>query len=182
MLPTAEHFALVVRPAKLGGMSSIRAAVAGALAVAGLWAGAAVANAEPTPAPAPPPAPKTTIEGNGTYQVGVDIAPGVYKSAGPIDGGACYWKRLNGDAMVDNGLTKKAPVVTIDPTDTTFRTSDCQTWQMTDCSQVDCKGPSGLPPGALGPLLSILGGQINPGATAPGPPPASAAPAPAPAG
>src|SRR5690349_5532415 len=84
--PTAEHFALVVRPAKLGGMSSIRAAVAGALAVAGLWAGAAVANAEPTPAPAPPPAPKTTIEGNGTYQVGVDIAPGVYKSAGPIDG------------------------------------------------------------------------------------------------
>lgn len=155
-------------------------AAAAILAVVGVWAPTGLASAEP--APAPPPAPKTTIDGDGTFKVGTDIVPGVYKSAGPIEGSACYWKRLSGNEMVDNGLTKKAPVVTIDPTDTTFTTNDCQQWQLTDCSQSACPKPSGMPPGALGPLLSILGGQINPGATAPGPSADAPAPGPAPAG
>src|ERR1700753_196473 len=60
--------------------------------------------APPSPAPAPPapaagqgPAPaaaKTTIDKDGVYNVGTDIVPGVYTSAGPVGNGVCYWKRL----------------------------------------------------------------------------------------
>jgi hypothetical protein len=173
--------------------STIKTSVATALALTGLWASAAIALAEPTePAPAPPAAPKTSIDADGTYKVGVDLVPGVYKSAGPIEGSACYWKRSNADKTIDNGLTKKAPIVTIEPTDTTFSTSDCQTWQLTDCSVSDCPAPRTIPNAAIGPLLSILGSQLNPGATVPpaGPPPSTASappvtgtgPAPGPAG
>jgi hypothetical protein len=157
----------------------MNASVAAALALTGLWASAAIALAEPT-TPSPPPGPKTSIDANGTYKVGTDLLPGVYKSAGPIDGGACYWKRSNAEnKMVDNGLTKKSPVVVIDPSDTSFTTSDCQTWQLTDCSQDVCPPPPGPPSAAIGPLLGLLGSQINPGAVAPGPPPSTTAPAPA---
>ncbi|PRC50086.1 hypothetical protein C6A85_71330, partial [Mycobacterium sp. ITM-2017-0098] len=100
-----------------------------------------MAQAQPAPPPPPPlpaesgPAPavpaeglKTTIDADGSYTVGTDIAPGVYQSAGPVDG-ACYWKRTAGDQLVDNALTKKPAFVQILPTDTTFTTSDCQAWQ-----------------------------------------------------
>jgi hypothetical protein len=155
-------------------MRSTKASVAAAITLVGMWASAGVAVAEPTPAPAPP-APKNTIDADGTYAVGADIAPGVYKSAGPVDGGACYWKRTSGEKMVDNGLTKRAPVVTIDPTDTSFTTNDCQTWQLTDCSQSVCPPPPGPPSGAIGPILSILGSQLGSAAGAPpaAPPPAA---------
>jgi len=155
--------------------STTKASVAAALAITGLWASAGTALAEPTP-PAPPPAPKTTIDADGTYKIGTDLVPGVYKSAGPIEGGACYWKRTSADKVVDNGLTKRAPVVVIDPSDTSFTTNDCQAWQLTDCSQAACPPPPGPPSGAIGPLLSILGSQLNPGATVP---PAAAPPTPA---
>ena len=84
--------------------------------------------------PGPPPGPSqgTAIDEDGTYAVGADIAPGVYQSAGPIDGGACYWKRTAGDELVDNALTKKPAVVHIEATDTSFTTSDCQSWQLTN--------------------------------------------------
>jgi len=38
-----------------------------------------------------PPGQKTTIDIDGTSQVGTDIVPGTYRSAGGID---CYWARL----------------------------------------------------------------------------------------
>jgi hypothetical protein len=156
---------------------SITVSVA-ALAFAATWASAGVAAADPTTAPA---GPKNSIDADGTYKVGVDIVPGVYSSAGPTQGGACYWKRTAGDKMADNGLTKKSPVVVIDPTDTTFTTHDCQSWKLTDCSQVTCPPPPGAVPN-LGPLMSILGSQINPGAQSGPPPSSSAAPAPGPTG
>lgn len=57
---------------------------AAAFAVAGLilagWAGSVgLAGADPEPAPTP----KTAIDSDGTYAVGIDIAPGTYSSAGP---------------------------------------------------------------------------------------------------
>ena len=75
------------------------AAAAALMALA--WAGSiglAVADpapAPPAPAPAPPAAPapghgatpapaKTTIDHDGVYNVGTDIVPGVYTSAGPV--------------------------------------------------------------------------------------------------
>jgi hypothetical protein len=137
--------------------------VGAALAVAG-WCTAGVAQADP--APAPPPAPKTTIDADGTYAVGKDIAPGVYSSAGPVGDGACYWKRANGSNIVDNALTKKPQVVQIDATDTTFTTNECQSWQLTDAPPPPPPGPGDLI-GQLGQLGQII--ARNPGS----PPPAT---------
>jgi hypothetical protein len=151
------------------------APVAARFAVAGLllagWAasaGVAGADPEPTPPPAPaaspgppPPGPKTTIDHDGTFAVGTDIAPGIYSSAGPVGDGACYWKRLgNPDGnLIDNALSKKPQVVQIDPTDKSFKTSGCQPWQLTP----DANPPANTPPpgvqGTLGILNGLLGGQ-----------------------
>lgn len=158
---------------KPGAAVAARGAVAGLL-LAG-WAasaGVAVADPEPTPSPAPaaspapspaPPSagPKTTIDHDGTFAVGTDIAPGIYSSAGPADNGTCYWKRLgNPDGnLIDNALSKKAQVVQIDPTDKSFKTSGCQPWQLTP----DATPPPNTPPagvqGTLGILNGLLGGQ-----------------------
>lgn len=107
---------------------------AAAFAVAGLilagWAGSVgLAGADPEPAPTP----KTAIDSDGTYAVGIDIAPGTYSSAGPVGDGTCYWKRMgNPDgALIDNALSKKPQVVTIEPTDKAFKTHGCQPWQNT---------------------------------------------------
>ena len=110
-----------------------RLAIAAAVLAAGWSVSAGAAYADPAPAP-PPPGPKTTFEGDGTYAVGTDIAPGVYQSAGPVEDGACYWKRVNGDDIVDNAMTKKPQIVQIDATDTSFTTNECQQWQKTDAA------------------------------------------------
>ena len=133
------------------------------------WAAAPPALAQPAPPTPPAPAPaetpaglNTTIEADGSYAVGTDIAPGSYQSAGPVDGGACYWKRTAGDELLDNALTKKPAFVQILPTDTTFSTSDCQTWQLTDAPPPPQPGP--------GDLLGELTGLIGSGFFSAGPP------------
>ena len=142
-------------------MKSTRtAAVAVAFVLVGAAASTATAHADP--APAPPPAPKTTIDADGTYAVGKDIQPGTYSSAGPVGDGACYWKRVNGTDIVDNALTKKAQIVEIEATDTSFTTNECQPWQLTD-APVPVQGPGDLLP-QLGQLGQII-------ARNPGPPP-----------
>lgn len=124
-----------------------RFAVAAALIVVGLSVSTGVVHADPVPPP-PPPGPKTSF-GDGTYVVGTDVAPGVYQSAGPVDDGACYWKRVNGDGIVDNAMTKKPQIVQIEAGDTEFTTSECQEWQKTDAppppkpSAVDVMGQLG---------------------------------------
>ena len=133
--------------------------VAAGLLVVGWAASAGVAGADPDPAP--PPGPKTTIDHDGTYAVGTDIAPGTYSTAGPEGNGTCYWKRLgNPDGnLIDNALSKKSQVVQIDPTDKSFKTSGCQPWQLTP----DATPPANTPPpgvqGTLGILNGLLGGQ-----------------------
>jgi hypothetical protein len=81
------------------------------------------------PAPA---VPGTTIPGDGTYRVGVDIQPGVYTSQG---GSTCYWARLAGlsgssDDVIANNLQSGPQVVQIAPTDAAFTTSRCGTWSL----------------------------------------------------
>lgn len=155
---------------KVGAPVAARFAAAGLL-LAGWAASAGVAGADPeptpppapaaSPGPSPAPAPKTTIDKDGTYAVGTDIVPGIYSSAGPVENGACYWKRLgNPDGnLIDNALTKKPQVVQIDPTDKSFKTSGCQPWQLTP----DANPPPSTPPvgvqGTLGILNGLLGGQ-----------------------
>lgn len=169
-------------------------AATAALTISGWVASAGLAVADPAPAPPPPapapppgaapapghgpaPAPaKTTIDKDGVYNVGTDIVPGVYTSAGPVGNGVCYWKRLGDDAKqpLDNAMSKKPQIVRIEPTDKTFKTDGCQAWQKNDAAVPDPgKSPeqAGLP---LGILNSLIGGG---GAPAPSPAPA---PAPAP--
>lgn len=101
-----------------------------------------------TPAPAGGP-PKTSMDTDGTYKVGVDIVPGTYATAGPVEGQACYWKRVggpDGQTNLDNGITKKPQIQQIDPGDATFKTDGCQPWTLTDAQ----------PPATPGPLMSQL--------------------------
>ncbi|MBU3706056.1 MAG: hypothetical protein FGM50_05160 [Mycobacterium sp.] len=71
------------------------------------------------------------MSADGTYAVGADIAAGVYASAGPADGGTCYWRRIGADdATLGNALTKQPQLVVIEPTDVAFKTNGCQPWQL----------------------------------------------------
>ncbi|OBF12666.1 MULTISPECIES: hypothetical protein [unclassified Mycobacterium] len=122
-------------------------------------------SASPAPSPgatpAAAPAPKTTMDKDGIYNVGTDIAPGIYSSGGPLDNGTCYWKRTgNPDGnIIDNAMSKKPQVVQIDPTDKAFKTSGCQPWQLTpDAALPPTTPPAGVQ-GTLGILNGLLGGQ-----------------------
>lgn len=140
-------------------------AVSLAVALAAAWTVAGAAGAEPTP----PPGPKQVIDADGTYAVGKDIVPGTYRSDGPRDGNACYWRRTSGDKIIDSAMTKKPQVVLIEPSDTAFRTDRCQTWQLSECPPTCAPVPqqsAGLP--------DVLKGFV--------PQPKPPAPAPAPSG
>ncbi len=163
-------------------MSKSTAVAAAALMVLAWAPAAGLASADP-PAPAPSPAPKpgsapaapkTTIDHDGVYAVGTDIAPGIYTSAGPVGSGVCYWKRLGDDAKqpIDNAMSKKPQVVKIDPTDKTFKTDGCQAWQKDDSAVPD----PGKSPAEAGLPLSILNSLIGGGA--PPPPKPSTPPTP----
>ena len=117
-----------------------------------------------SPAPSPAPAGKTTIDKDGTYAVGSEIAPGIYSSAGPIGDGTCYWKRTgNPDGnLIDNAISKKPQVVQIDPTDKSFKTSGCQPWQLTPDATLPANTPPAGVQGTLGILNGLLGGQNGP--------------------
>ena len=134
------------------------AAVLGVLTSAFWWASVGVAAADPdnpdpapgtTHAPAPPPMPgPPVVDHDGVYAVGTEILAGVYTSAGPVDGGTCYWRRVGaGGATVDNALTKQPQVVSIEPTDVAFKTRGCQGWQ---------PSADAAPPGQTPPWLSQL--------------------------
>ena len=129
-------------------MRARRAAVVTAAAVLGACAlSVGVASADP---PAPAPEPKTTIDHDGTFLVGTDIAPGTYSSPGPVGSGTCYWKRTSPDGdIIDNALSKKPQIVQVLPTDSAFKTSGCQPWQLTDA----------VPPAVVPPL--IAGAQLQ---------------------
>ena len=78
--------------------------------------------------PPKPAGPKTTITAEGTYLVGIDIAPGTYRQPGGID---CYWARLRSldtSDIIDNNNSVGPQVVEILPTDKAFQTRGCATW------------------------------------------------------
>ncbi|ORW71307.1 hypothetical protein [Mycolicibacter senuensis] len=134
-----------------------------AITLAAAWAGAGSASSEP----APPPGPKQVIDTDGTFTVGKDIAPGTYRSDGPREGNACYWRRNSGDKIVDSAMTKKPQVVLIEPSDTTFRTDRCAPWQLTECPPTCAPVPqqsAGLPD-----VLKGFVPQQRPPAPAPAP-------------
>jgi hypothetical protein len=165
--------------------STIASAAALTALAWGVSAGLATADpppAPPAPAPGHGPAPapaKTTIDKDGLYNVGSDIVPGVYTSAGPVGNGVCYWRRLGDDAKqpLDNAMSKKPQIVRIEPTDKTFKTDGCQAWQKNDAAVPDPgKSPEQASLG-LGILNSLIGGG---GGGTPASPPPAPAPTPAP--
>lgn len=125
--------------------------------IGGCLLGAGSAAADPE-APAPDPEPTHTavpaagppaIDHDGSYAVGSEIMPGVYTSAGPTDGGTCYWRRIGADDVtLANALTKQPQVVTIEAADVAFKTRGCQPWRLSD--------DAAPPPGETPPWLSQL--------------------------
>ena len=80
---------------------------------------------------------------DGTFAVGTDIAPGVYASAGPVEGETCYWRRIGADNVtLNNALTAQPQLIAIEATDVAFKTRGCQPWQLTQ----DGIAPEEIPP------------------------------------
>ena len=68
----------------------------------------------------------------------------------------CYWKRISGDTVVDNAMSKKPQVIRIDATDTSFKTSDCQTWQQIEDCLPGCAPAGTTPLDLLGQLGNLV--------------------------
>ncbi len=71
----------------------------------------------------------------GMFKVGVDIAPGTYKSTGNTDD-MCYWERAKDaehglESIAANENVTGNGIVTIAPGDKYFKTSGCQDWKKT---------------------------------------------------
>lgn len=80
-----------------------------------------------------------TSFGNGSYEVGVDIQPGRYRSSGPVGGvfPMCHFARVRTagaglmevDQIIDMQMIQSGQaLVTIRPTDGGFRSEGCQPW------------------------------------------------------
>ena len=78
-----------------------------------------------TSAPVPP---LEKPKGDGFYQVGVDIAPGLWRSTGTGDD--CYWERLDeNQKILDNHFGAAGGSVKIRSTDYEVHFQDCGKWE-----------------------------------------------------
>ena len=122
---------------------------------------AATPSPSPTPAaPTPTPTPSTSGRfGDGTYIVGVDIAPGRYRANNLSS--FCSWSRLSGfggSDLIDIDIPSGASaIVDIAPTDAGFKTGGCGSWS-TDLSPVTAS-----PTGPFSDGTYLVGADIAPG-------------------
>ncbi|MFE7277789.1 hypothetical protein [Streptomyces sp. NPDC057623] len=78
--------------------------------------------------------PGSTMSGDGgMFRVGVDIAPGTYRSSGNADD-SCYWERTKDaehglESIIANDNVTGSAVVTISASDVYFKTTGCQDWK-----------------------------------------------------
>ena len=99
-----------------------------ALVVTALATGAVLASTGTANAAA------TTMAADSTYIVGVDIEPGLYASAGPVDGDVnCWGTRLSGfsgeaDDVIAYAYGKGRVVVDVKATDAAFESWNCLPW------------------------------------------------------
>ena len=101
-----------------------------------------------SPVSSPVSAPVSSLIEDGTFAVGTEIAPGVYASAGPVEGETCYWRRIGADNVtLNNALTSQPQLIAIEATDVAFKTRGCQPWQLTQ---------DGIPPEEIPPWLAQL--------------------------
>ncbi|MEU8774619.1 hypothetical protein [Streptomyces sp. NPDC048606] len=80
--------------------------------------------------------PKAEAAGDGgMFKVGLDLAPGTYKSTGPAEGSTgCYWERSKDaahtvDSIIANENPEGPAVVTIAAGDGYFKTTGCAPWK-----------------------------------------------------
>lgn len=76
------------------------------------------------------PAPTGQRFGDGTYQVGMQMPAGIYRSSSAA---SCYWERLSGfsgslDDIIANGV-RSPEIVEVKATDAGFHTQGCGYWQ-----------------------------------------------------
>lgn len=120
------------------------------------------------PPPPTPTIPPTTIAdgsevtfGDGTWQVGVDIPSGTYRSTDPTE--SCYAARLSGlggtlDDVIANQLVDHSLIVTIASTDAGFESSGCGTWS----NSID-EPRTASPTGGFGDGYWFVGTEVAPG-------------------
>ncbi|MFE0778285.1 hypothetical protein [Streptomyces sp. NPDC058861] len=77
-----------------------------------------------------------TIDGDGDFQVGSDVKPGLYRTRGN-ENAMCYWERSKDasgepDAILANDNVTGTAYVEIKATDKLFKSSDCETWEAVD--------------------------------------------------
>lgn len=88
-----------------------------------------LATAPAVPVAPPVAAGPATSMSDGTYEVGIDIVAGKYKTSGSD---SCYWSRLRAndgstDDIIDNELGAGPKIVTVKAGEY-FETQDCGTW------------------------------------------------------
>lgn len=103
--------------------------------------GADAAASKPAPASSAP-APdagkaKSAIKGSGTFQVGSDVQPGLYRSTGNTANDNCYWERAKDskgetDSVIDNDNAVGSTYAAIAATDKIFKTEGCKGWELVD--------------------------------------------------
>jgi hypothetical protein len=80
--------------------------------------------------------PAALVKGDGgMHRVGVDIAPGTYKSTGNTDD-LCYWERTKDashsmESILANNNVSGTAVVTVAAGDAYFKTTGCKDWKKT---------------------------------------------------
>ena len=123
-------------------------------------------TATPTPTPTATPAPTATATptsqtfGDGTWIIGLDIQPGLWRNDDSSD--FCYWARLSGlggelDDIISNEFSSIIQTVEIKPSDLAFEADRCGTW-----SQI-LQPPSSGPSQPFGNGTWLVGEEIAPG-------------------
>ena len=113
--------------------------------------------------------PKTSF-GNGTFEVGLDIEPGTYRSTGPSDSSApyCSFARLRSagggmsdlNNVIDIQNVGGPAVVTIEPTDGGFFSQLCNKWEKASSTS---QGSAATPRTSFGNGVFQVGVDIEPG-------------------
>lgn len=80
---------------------------------------------------------KSAIKGTGTFQVGSDVQPGLYRSTGNTVEDNCYWERAKDskdevDSVIDNDNAVGSTYAAIAATDKIFKTEGCKGWELVD--------------------------------------------------
>ncbi|WP_407838871.1 hypothetical protein ACE1OC_24820 [Streptomyces sp. DSM 116496] len=80
---------------------------------------------------------KSAIKGSGTFQVGSDVQPGLYRSTGNKADDNCYWERAKdskgeAESLIDNANAVGSTYVAIAATDKIFKTEGCKGWELVD--------------------------------------------------